>query len=284
MPSQYVFGSQGPKGPGKPLLTADTTFYLRQDGNDTQTGAANNIGEAWETLQHAFDWVAQNVSCNGYVVTFQLADGVISGYVSTATNVFKKPDGIIYIHGNATNPENVIITSVSGRCIGLGDSSPGYMVFINNVTMQGGDVDDIGVNAIYSGSLITLGYDPLYLTPGTVRFTGTFNRLMFADYGGSVEAYGTIRLAMSAAFSGLGHSAERSLVFIDLTSLIMDVAQSCDIYIRADRCSYLRYKAVSETGTFIGQKYMISSNSVLQQLTTVPGSIAGITLTGGQVI
>ena len=284
MPSQYVFGSQGPKGPGKPLLTADTTFYLRQDGNDTQTGAADNIGEAWKTLQHAFDWVAQNVSCNGYVVTFQLADGSYAGYVSGLAGVYAKPDGVIYLHGNATNPENVIITSVSFRCIGLAESGPAYPVYINNVTFQGNSAFDTGVACVYSPNAVTLGASLNLATLGTIRFTGQFRQMVYANFGASIEIYGTVKLALSANFTQFAIAEDRGFAQIGTDVISMDIARSFTNFITASFGADTFYSNSSEIGTFTGRKYSINSNSVLRTFSTVPGTVAGVTATGGQVV
>jgi hypothetical protein len=64
----------------------------------------------------------------------------------------------------------------------------------------------------------------------------------------------------------------------------MDVAQTFTDFLKLDRLAYGFFDTGAETGTFTGRKYDVTSNSLLHQVSTVPGSVAGITATGGQVI
>src|SRR5438552_3201406 len=72
-------------------------YYVRSDGNDGNKGTANSAAGAWRTIQHAVDYIAQNLDINGFLVTVQLQSGVTfteqvqlkpyaGQYVATQTN------------------------------------------------------------------------------------------------------------------------------------------------------------------------------------------------------
>lgn len=89
-----------------PVLAVDTTFYVRTDGNDSNTGLANTAGGAWLTIQHALNAVTAYVIRAGVVVTIQIGDGTYN-----AANIARRiiGGGSIVINGNSGTPGNVIV-------------------------------------------------------------------------------------------------------------------------------------------------------------------------------
>jgi hypothetical protein len=61
-------------GSGLTTLTSDTTYYVRQDGNDTNDGLSDTSGGAFATIQKALNYVA-GVNANGFGVTVQIGPG-----------------------------------------------------------------------------------------------------------------------------------------------------------------------------------------------------------------
>jgi hypothetical protein len=102
-----------------------TTFYVRTDGSDSNTGLANTSGGAFLTVQKAVDTV-QGLDFGGdtsRIVTIQIADGTYDGKIrlgnltgfSSAKTSTGTSDQLEYvlIQGNDTNPGNVIITNTT---------------------------------------------------------------------------------------------------------------------------------------------------------------------------
>jgi hypothetical protein len=56
------------------LLTSDRSYYVRTDGNDSNTGLANNSSEAFLTIQKAIN-AASKLNFNGFSVTINIAKG-----------------------------------------------------------------------------------------------------------------------------------------------------------------------------------------------------------------
>jgi hypothetical protein len=95
------------------LLTADTTFYVRTDGNDNNDGRTDSAGGAFLTWQAAYDYVINNINSRGYAVTIQQgAQGGVRTY-SSGINLYAplQGDGPLWIIGDTATPTNVVINS-----------------------------------------------------------------------------------------------------------------------------------------------------------------------------
>ena len=104
-----VYESYGPRK----VLIADTTYYVRTDGNDANDGLTNTAGGAWLTIQHAIN-VLYTLDLADFGVTIQVADGTYAEAISFKT----VPTGYgsnsyVRLYGNTTTPANVVITSVN---------------------------------------------------------------------------------------------------------------------------------------------------------------------------
>jgi len=100
----------GGGGGGRTILAADTTYYVRTDGNDANTGLTDSSGGAFLTIQKAVDVIAHTVDTAGYQVTIQIKDG------SYAAGAILKPTVgslIPIIQGNAVTPANVHVNIVA---------------------------------------------------------------------------------------------------------------------------------------------------------------------------
>lgn len=97
-------------------LVASRTYYVRTDGNDSNSGLVNNAAGAWLTIQHAVDEVAE-LDINGQTVTIQVGDGTYANGVILKDVVGYAAPGNLVIQGNSGTPTNVIISLVSGNAI-----------------------------------------------------------------------------------------------------------------------------------------------------------------------
>jgi hypothetical protein len=92
-----------------PTLTADTTFYVRTDGSDSNTGLVDSAGGAFLTIQKAFDYLL-NTDLGGFTATIQVRDGT---YTTSSARKAYRPfrNGFVKIVGNVVTPANVILQS-----------------------------------------------------------------------------------------------------------------------------------------------------------------------------
>ena len=127
----------GGGGGGRPLLTANRTYYVRTDGHDTNcnglanASAASSPNCAFLTIQKAID-VTASIDLASYNVTISLADGtytsglsVIAPWVGTGT---------VTVVGNNATPGNVIISTTSSNAVSV--LGPGSRLSIQDLEVR----------------------------------------------------------------------------------------------------------------------------------------------------
>lgn len=184
------------------LLTADRNYYVRTDGNDSNTGLVNTSGGAFLTINRAIAATAALFQ-GAYTVTINIADGTYPVTVGAASAPTYK------IVGNVVNPENVIlpridverstveiagVTLTEGASISTGakvfmhDCRTAYIgTYVNavcyaeNIKVLAGS--DVFANASYFSVLELYAVD----IPTSVSFSGSFAA---ATSGARVEFFG----------------------------------------------------------------------------------------------
>lgn len=86
-------------------LVADTTFYVRTDGSDSNDGLTDSAGGAFLTIQAAVDNL-QNYDCSSYVPTIQVQDGTYANGAELGTILGSRTPRMV---GNTSTPASVII-------------------------------------------------------------------------------------------------------------------------------------------------------------------------------
>ncbi len=181
------------------LLTADRNYYVRTDGNDSNTGLVNTSGGAFLTINRAI--AATSALFQGaYSVTINIADGTYPVLVlATSAPKYK-------IVGNVVNPENVILPRIwvdrstvqiagvtltegvdmsTGAHVYMHDCRTAYIsTFTNSIcyaeTIKVLAGSDVFARAGYFSVLELYGVD----IPTSVSFSGSFAA---ATAGGRVE-------------------------------------------------------------------------------------------------
>lgn len=110
-------------------LTAGEVWYVNSvSGSDSNDGLTS--GNAFATIDKARQTIMESTDVSGYNATISLADGT---YTTGATFTGAIPGGgAIYIAGNASNPENVIISTTSANAIG----AIGCTVYVQNLEVR----------------------------------------------------------------------------------------------------------------------------------------------------
>jgi hypothetical protein len=180
-------GLPGPR-PARISLTANTTYYVRTDGNDGNDGLSNSAARAWRTPQRAIDFLKTSVDLAGNVATIQLADGAY-----TSTN----PTGSIVVVGPFVGTQTPTGDASVASCpvIVQGNSvAPGNVV-VSNTTATATIVNSAGTFICYKDFSIGRSLGPLIRSGGgtVVRianmiFGPSVGSSLIGTHGGVIEA------------------------------------------------------------------------------------------------
>jgi hypothetical protein len=94
--------------PPIPQQPPQTTFYVRTDGNDNNSGFANTPTAAFETISGAM-YQIKNRYISQNTITIRVADGMYIDSVEDTTNYIASWN----IIGNSANPGNVVVNATS---------------------------------------------------------------------------------------------------------------------------------------------------------------------------
>lgn len=96
-------------------LRANRTYFVRTDGNDSNTGLANTSGGAFLTIQKAIDVVA-TLDLNGFNITIKVGNGTYTQSLTLKEVVGYSAAGCLVIEGDTTTPANVVISTTNANC------------------------------------------------------------------------------------------------------------------------------------------------------------------------
>jgi len=247
---------------GRQVLSADITYYVRTDGNDSNNGLANTSGGAFLTIQKAIDTAAL-LDCGIYGVLINIADGTYTGTIA-----LKSMTGAgwgVQLSGNTGTPSNVVI-NVTGGCISAdGVKSVYYIEGMKFLSSAGGGISanggsyiglsDIEFGACSGGPHMSTQSAAIIEVYTNYAISGSAPWHILADVGGVIKANGvTCTLSNSPVFS--------------------------NNFAQASSLSLLYMISITYTGTAAtGQRYTVATNAVINVngagTTYFPGSIAG---------
>lgn len=254
------------------ILTGSRTYYVRNDGSDSNNGFANTAGGAFLTIQKAIDTIYNTLDTRGNPVTIQLATGTYAGFTVPTSETLG--GGSVTLLGDAVTPGNCLITSSStftayiqskfiisgvkfvntnGAGISVEIIGKGYLNVNGNVEYGSAGATGIRVRAIHGGVYFSTG-------AGTEYISGNAHSSYYSISGGKLIFSGT-------NWANTGGTANSShFVFSTVGSTVF-----------ADTNNY--------TGAFQGERYHVTLGSVISTNgggpNTFPGSVAGSSSSGG---
>lgn len=251
--------------PGREVLTASRTYYVRKDGSDSNTGLADNAGGAFLTIQKALD-TAYTLDFSIYNVTVQVRTGT---YAERLTLKEYVGAGFLSVTGDPTTPANVIISATSGACFSgnghrltalngfkLQTTTSGEGIKVSagaNITYQNIDFGVIVDSQVYIGS----GATAQMVGPCTIS-GGAYAHETVEDGGYLNTSSRTVTLTGTPAFSG-------AFAIVAMGG---------------------KLKAISNTftGSATGKRYDATTNGVVNTggggASYLPGSVVGTATTG----
>ncbi len=97
-------------------ITADRTYYVRTDGNDSNNGLADTTAGAFLTWQKAVDTISQ-LDFNGFAILVRCTQTGVTfsnGFTISAPMVGQADEADLTFRGDTTTPGNVVIATSGG--------------------------------------------------------------------------------------------------------------------------------------------------------------------------
>ncbi len=271
--------------PRKPIR-ANITLYVRNDGNDSNTGLANTSGGALKTLQAAWDRASALYELSGFRLTIQFGQ---SGTYAGAILWNRGLNGDIHIKGDTAAPSNYTI--------GLQTTTPSFVgaiyCFASDVTIEG-----VTINGTTTGNVTVIGAannGVLSLSEIVISYTNvnTSAVLISAQYGGAINLNGNITISGGGTVSQVcgasdfGRILGGSVVPLNLT--VQNLTWTIAFASAGDQGNQ---KWASSTCTITatgvtGPRYLVQLVSVINTIgggaNFFPGTVAGtqVTATSG---
>jgi hypothetical protein len=251
------------------VLTANRTYFIRTDGSNSNNGLTNTSGGAFSTIQKAIDVVFGTLDLGGFNVTIQVGDGTYTG--STFVNFPQVGAGIVTVQGNASTPENVLI-STTGDCFRV--DAPGAGLRLKDLKLQTTNGYGLVANG---GSKIT------FLN---VNFGACAISHMASSMSGFLQAESNYVISGNSLChidinNGTVLVGGRTITFSGTPAFVV-------AFVRVNNGGLAQVWSNTFSGSATGSRYTVSGNGVIQTFgagaTAFPGNSAGSTATGGQYL
>ncbi|MCO6414826.1 DUF1565 domain-containing protein [Siccirubricoccus sp. KC 17139] len=268
---------------GRFKLQGATTLYVTSTGNDT-TGDGS-VSAPFASVTGAWDYLIKNIDVNGQTVTIQVAEGTYTAGASLTGQPVGATSQLIAIQGNTANPAACSI----------------------NASVGNGFTANFGAKASIRGFKVTAPQNPADFTSrgcGIAAVNGSFLLFRDMDFGTCSDAhirceFGSIIgmnavAANSAPYSISGNANNHIFVgqasVVNLNGAIITLSGSRAFSVFANSYFGLILSSLNSfigtVGSTTGQRYVSAWNGVIATngsgANHFPGSIAGVSQTGGQ--
>ena len=248
------------------VLTSARTYYVRTDGNDTNSGLTNNSAGAFLTIQAAVNVVCRTLDLGPHNVLIQVADGTYTG--STVLYPYMATQGYVAIRGNVTTPASVLINTV-GTCISL--TTPGSQWYVQYVKLQSSTALGIQCNGTVTMWLSSVHFGAC----ASAQVLATGNAVVFI--GGNYTISGNASTHIQAGQGG-------TINVYDAQTITLSGTPSIAIFANVWTGGNIFAVGLSFSGTSTGKRYEAALLGIIQTnaaVTYFPGNSAGTATTGG---
>jgi hypothetical protein len=259
-------------GGPREVLTANRTYYCDwTNGNDGNAGLAAGAGNAFKTIQKAWNTLV-TIDLNGHTVTIQLADGT---YTSGLNATVSPVGGSVVINGNSATPANIVVSTTAVDAI--------RVACLTQVTVQ-----NFEVRTTTSGEgLYAIGAGAEIVTGTGFRFGACATRHMLVTGGGAIILGTNYTMAGAATFHA--YAQKGTITLSNGITVTNSGTNAFSVFAYADAQGLIAsYGATFTGGTVTGQRYNAVLNGVIQTYgggaNYFPGNSAGSTATGGQYV
>jgi hypothetical protein len=247
-------------------LTASRIYYVRTDGNDSNSGLVNSSAGAFLTIQKAID-VASAFDLNNNTITIQVGNGTYTGNITCKGFV---GGGLILVRGDPSTPSNVVLTAAGGGIVTMLDVAVLYQ--FTGFRVQGSSA--IGFIANGTGCKIIADH----IEYGALIYAA------YAYFGGNVDI-GVCSIVGSMNAFALSIGQARLTVQVGITITLVGTPNFSAQFVQADRLSFLQIYGVTFSGSATGKRYTVDGNSEIfvngAGVSYLPGNAAGTAINGG---
>ncbi len=251
-------------------LTANRTYYVRTDGNDSNDGLTNDSSGAFLTIQKAVDVIAETLDIAGYTVTVQVGDGTYTGSVSLKNVAGFASPGNLIIQGNTSTPSNVVISTTSANCFSVGNLA---------VTWR---IQYMKLQTTTSGSCIEVTACPFQFRD--LDFGSCAANHINVLMGGVVLVFGSAYTISGNA--GVHWRAVPGVINCQGKTITLTGTPAFTYFASSQRCAIINVDGNTFSGSATGARYQAVLNGAINTngggATYLPGNAAGVTATGGQ--
>lgn len=256
--------SIGSGGSGREMLTANRTYYVRTDGDDSNDGLVNNAGGAFATIQKAIDAVAA-LDLSIHDVTIQLGNaGTYAGATVSAPFV-GGPGSSVTLAGDTGSPGSYVLSSKL-RVENCGQIAVQGVDFTSSD--WGIDVENLGL-CLVTGTVIFGA-----CSSGHMQCQGKATIKVTANYTIDGGAPWHILCGRHGYWSGTG-----------LTITLTGTPAFSTEFANTGHLSFIDIYSNTFIGSATGVRYVVNLNSEIFTAgggaTYLPGDSAGSTATGG---
>lgn len=249
-------------------LLANTTYYVATTGNDT-TGNGTS-GSPWATLQHAANYIQQNIDSGGFAINVAVAAGSYAAGATVSGSLVG--GGTLTFTGDPVTPSNVVIAS-SGNNF---EAVNGAAFTVNGFELTNSGSSGSCLNAAYGG---VINFE-------NINFgTSTGAAHVVAGEFGAVLAIGNYTISGNATTHG-SVTAGGVLDISGKTISLSGTPAFSNSFVAAVYGGSLYAPGITFSGSATGIRYNAILNGVIQTsgggANYFPGSTAGSTSLGGQ--
>jgi hypothetical protein len=257
------------------LITANRTYYVRTDGNDSNTGLADNAGGAFLTVQGALNWLRNHVVHCGdaaVVITLQIANGTYAPFAVPVIEGLPTAANFV-VQGNLATPASVNITTT-----GVQDTAVAVLSHART-TLRGFHANAIALAsfntalALGEDSEVILGISEITSTAGWGITTGSRSVLRTE----TVAPHMTVHGATLYSFMSVGDGSDVDLRINTLTLSDNPAVSNATILVGQSANSVFNYTTL--VGSATGKRFDVGVGSHLDVLgggaNYVPGSTTG---------
>lgn len=252
---------------GREVLTADRNYYVRTDGNDSNTGLENTAGGAFLTIQKAVDVVC-SLDTSIYQVYIYVGSGTYYKTVNFKPTVGAKVPQII---GDSATPQNVVISGTNAPAL---QTLNGGSWSVEGVTIQASGTGS------WDGANVTYGYLRLMnIRIGSCRSGIRLHSQALVNVIGILRVFGNPQIVVNLT--------NNSTCTFFPTEIICESTPVFNYFASVNSSSAMQVNgSLIVTGTATGARYSVNTNGAIVTFTgnvnLLPGSTAGTTATGGQ--